>query len=64
MEIKVTMTPMWGLEDKLDYTIREDNSDPEGYIIITPNPNKREICLGKRGIEDLIDVLMMLKNRM
>lgn len=64
MEIKITMTPMWGLEDKCDYTIREDNSDPTGYIVITPNPDKKDITLGKSGIEDLIDVLTMLKNRM
>lgn len=46
------------------YIIQEDNKDPTAVIHIIPSPKEKEIILGKLGVEDLIEVLTMLKSRM
>lgn len=46
------------------YIIQEDNEDPTAIIHLIPSPEKGEIILDRLGIEDLIEVLTMFKNRM
>ena len=46
------------------YIIQENNSDLTAVIHIIPNLEKGEIILDRLGVEDLIEVLTMLKSRM
>lgn len=46
------------------YIIQEDNKDPTAVIRLIPNLEKGEIILDRLGVEDLIEVLTMLKSRM
>ena len=66
MELKVDLCSMQCCEDvpEAHYIIQEDNGDPTGCIHIIPNKDKGNITLDRLGIEDLIEVLTMFKDRM
>lgn len=66
MELKVSLCSMQccGKILTAQYIIQEDNADLTAVIHIIPSPKEKEIILGKLGVEDLIEVLTMLKSRM
>lgn len=66
MELKVDLCSMQCCEEvpEAHYIIQEDNGDPTGCIHIIPNKDKENITLDRLGIEDLIEVLTMFKDRM
>ena len=46
------------------YIIQEDNEDPTTVIHLIPSPEKGEIILDRLGIEELIEVLTIFRDRM
>lgn len=66
MELKVNLCGRQCCEKvpEAHYIIQEDNGDPTGCIHIIPNKYKGDITLDRLGIEDLIEVLTMFKDRM
>ena len=66
MELKVDLCSRQCYEEvpEAHYIIQEDNGDPTGCIHIIPNKDKGDITLDRLGIEDLIEVLTMFKDRM
>lgn len=66
MELKVDLCSMQCCEEvpEAHYIIQEDNGDLAGCIHIIPNKDKGNITLDRLGIEDLIEVLTMFKDRM
>ena len=66
MELKVDLCSMQCCEEisEAHYTIQEDNKDNTACIHIIPNKDKENITLDRLGIEDLIEVLTMFKDRM
>lgn len=66
MELKVDLCSMQCCKEvpEAHYIIQEDNGDPTDCIHIIPNKDRRNITLDRLGIEDLIEVLTMFKDRM
>ena len=64
MELKIEMKTYWGAKEP-QYIIEEDFSDPVAFIHIRSiDPEKtKEIVISEEGIDDLIDVLQLIKNR-
>lgn len=63
MELKIEMKTYWG-DKEPQYVIEEDFSDPSTTIHIKPiNSESKELILTEEGIDDLIDVLQLIKNR-
>lgn len=66
MELKVDLCSIQCCEGvpEAHYIIQEDNRDPTGCIHIISNKDKGNITLDRLGVEDLIEVLTMFKDRM
>lgn len=66
MELKVDLCSMQCCEEILEahYTIQEDNKDSTVCIHIIPNKEGKQVTLDRLGVEDLIEVLTMFKDRM
>ena len=62
MELEINMKSSWA-DSKPTYKVEEDNSDPDAFVRLTPTAGNT-IYLDHNGVQDLIDVLTMLKQRM
>ena len=62
MELAVLMKTSWSIKEPT-YVVQEDNTDLTAYVHLKPIEGNT-ICLDVNGVQDLIDVLTMLKQRM
>ena len=63
MELKIEMKTCWG-DKEPQYVIEEDFNDPTATIHIKSiNSESKELILTEEGIDDLIDILQLIKNR-